>query len=107
MRSDVKARIKKFRGNKKLKVKNRVVIVVDDGLATGVTAIAALRYVNKLQPKKLIFASPVCACKSISGIRPYATKIICLQSIKNLRAVGFYYQDFSQVSDKRVLDILR
>ncbi len=104
---EIKNRIKKFRNGKKLDLKNQVTIVVDDGLATGVTAIAGLRYLNKLHPKKLIFAAPVCACKSIGNITPYVTKAICLQSPKNLHSVGFFYRDFSQVSDKEVLNILR
>jgi len=104
---EIKKRIKLFRGDNKLKIKNRLVIVVDDGLATGVTAIAALRYLQNLNPKKIIFAAPVCAYHSIKDIQIYAHKIVCLQNPKNLQAIGSYYKDFSQVSDEAALNFLR
>jgi len=105
-RAEVKKRVKLFRGNKKLKIKNRLVIVVDDGLATGVTATSALRYLQKLSPQKIIFAAPVCAYRSLKDIKRYAQVVVCLQKPKNLRAISSYYKDFSQVSDELALNLL-
>lgn len=83
------------------------IIIVDDGLATGVTARAALEFARKsYKPKKLIFASPVCARDSLESLKPYADGIICLSKPENLMAIGEWYEDFSQTSDEEVLHYL-
>jgi len=105
-REKIQKRIKKFRNNEPLNLKGRTAIVVDDGLATGVTAISALRYLKTLRPKSLFFASPVCAQKSVSDVLVYAKKVICLISPLGLKSVGAYYEDFTQVTDAEVLDLL-
>lgn len=83
------------------------IIVVDDGLATGVTARAALQSVRTIyKPKKLIFAAPVCAKQSLESLRPYADKIVCVLEPENLMAIGEWYEDFPQTSDEEVLHYL-
>ncbi|MDP3763278.1 MAG: phosphoribosyltransferase [bacterium] len=83
------------------------VIVVDDGLATGVTARAALQSAKIIyKPKKLIFASPVCARDSLEFLRPYADRIVCVSKPENLMAIGEWYEDFPQISDEEVLHYL-
>ena len=79
-------------------------IVVDDGLATGVTARAALQSVKIIhKPRQLIFGSPVCARDSLGSLRPYADKIICVSEPGNLVAIGEWYEKFPQTSDEEVL----
>ncbi len=79
-------------------------IVVDDGLATGVTARAALKSAKiAYQPKKLIFVSPVCAEDSLESLKFYADEIICILKPENLTAIGEWYENFPQISDKEVL----
>ena len=83
------------------------IIIVDDGLATGVTARAALQSARIIyKPKKLIFASPVCARDSLESLKPYADRIVCVSEPENLVAVGEWYEDFPQTSDEEVLHYL-
>lgn len=83
------------------------VIVVDDGLATGVSAEAALESVRLLRrPKKLVFAAPVCARESLARVKRFADDVVCVFSPRSLGAIGAWYEDFAQVSDDEVLGVL-
>lgn len=86
---------------------NRIVIVIDDGLATGSTMIAALHALKAKHPKKLICAVPVAPPDTLEKIKPYADEIICLDSPHDFYAVGQFYQDFPQVSDEEVIQSLK
>lgn len=86
--------------------KNRVVIVVDDGIATGATTRAALRAIRKRSPKKLVLAVPVAPTSTLAGLEGEADEIVCLQSHEPFYAIGFYYADFHQISDEEAIDIL-
>ena len=79
---------------------DRTVVVIDDGLATGVTARAALRRIRTDSPARLIFAVPVCASRAADELRQEADVFLCLQPIRYLHAVGVWYADFRQVSDR-------
>lgn len=80
------------------------VIVIDDGLATGVTARAALQSAKIMyKPKKLIFAAPVCARDSLKSLELYADRIVCVLEPENLLAIGEWYTEFPQTSDEEVL----
>jgi putative phosphoribosyl transferase len=85
---------------------NKTVILVDDGLATGVTAHAALLSLKKLHPKKIIFAVPVCSKNTAQSISMFVDRILCLDGVEKLDAIGKYYHDFSQVSDEEVVEYL-
>jgi putative phosphoribosyl transferase len=87
-------------------LRDRIVIVVDDGIATGATTRAALRAVRKRKPKKLILAVPVAPTGTLSELRDEADEIVCLEDHEAFGAIGFFYSDFSQVSDDEVKDIL-
>lgn len=84
----------------------RDVVVVDDGLATGVTATAALRAIRAAGPRSLIFAVPVCAGRSAALLQNEADTVICLQTPARFVAVGEWYRDFTQATDAVVLDLL-
>lgn len=86
---------------------NKTVILVDDGLATGVTARAALLALKKHHPKQIIFAAPLCVAETAFSMNSVVDKIICLQTPKELTTIGSYYQDFHQVTDKEVTTLLR
>ncbi|HMV11798.1 MAG TPA: phosphoribosyltransferase [Nitrosomonas sp.] len=86
---------------------NRIVIVIDDGLATGSTMIAALHTLKAKHPKKLICAVPVAPPDTLEKIKPYADEIVCLNSPRDFYAVGQFYQDFPQVSDEEVIQSLK
>ena len=85
----------------------RIAIVVDDGLATGATMIAALRSVRARNPARLVCAVPVAAAASIPRVRPFADELVCLEQPVEFGAVGRFYRDFSQVSDAEVVEILQ
>ena len=85
----------------------RIVIVVDDGLATGATMISALHALRAQRPARLICAVPVAPPDTLEKIRPYADEVVCLHAPENFRAVGQFYADFPQVEDVEVEAILR
>jgi len=83
-------------------VSNRTVILVDDGLATGITAIAASRYVKQLGASHVVFAAPVCSRPGARLLHDDVDQLICLQAPEVFFAVGMWYEDFSQVTDQEV-----
>ncbi len=84
----------------------RIAIVVDDGLATGATMIAALHAVRAKNPAKLVCAVPVAAADSLAKVEPYADETVCLETPPNFYAVGQFYREFAQVEDDEVVDLL-
>jgi predicted phosphoribosyltransferase len=85
----------------------RVCIVVDDGLATGATMIAALHSVRARKPARLVCAVPVAARQSLEQVRALADDVVCLDSPHEFYAVGQFYRDFRAVEDDEVVRILR
>ena len=85
----------------------RIVIVVDDGLATGATMISALHALRDKKPARLICAVPVAPPDTLQKIEGYADEVVCLQAPPFFQAVGQFYADFPQVDDSEVEDILR
>jgi putative phosphoribosyl transferase len=85
---------------------DRIVIVVDDGLATGATMIAALHALRARKPKLLICAVPVAHQETLQKVAPYADKILCLHSSYDFYAVGQFYREFPQVEDEEVIETL-
>jgi putative phosphoribosyl transferase len=84
----------------------RVVIVVDDGLATGATMIAALHAVRAKRPAWLVCAVPVAAPDSLANVRPYCDELVCLEAPPEFFAVGQFYSEFRQVEDGEVIELL-
>ena len=85
----------------------RIVIVVDDGLATGATMIAALHALRAKHPEKLICAVPVAPPDTLKKVAPYADEVVCLSAPEMFYAVGQFYQSFPQVSDEEVVALLK
>jgi len=84
----------------------RVVIVIDDGIATGATTRAALRAIRGRQPKELILAVPVAPTDTLAELRAEADTIICLEDHRAFGALGNFYADFRQLTDQDVTDTL-
>lgn len=90
-----------------VEVRGRTVIVVDDGLATGFTAAAALASLRKRGPERLVFAAPVCAPSSGRRLDELADECVCVKTPLHFHAVGEWYDDFGQTSDAEVIALLR
>ena len=87
-------------------LRDRVVIVVDDGIATGATVRAALQAIRRKGPGKLVLAVPVAPTSTLQELEGEADEIVCLQCHEPFYAIGLYYTDFHQVTDKEVIGIL-
>jgi predicted phosphoribosyltransferase len=87
-------------------LKGRVVIVIDDGIATGASTRAALRAVRKQEPSRLVLAVPVAPTATLQELRDEADEIVCLEDYEPFGAVGAYYADFGQTSDEEVAALL-
>lgn len=91
----------------KVSLKDRLVIITDDGVATGATTMAAVLSVGQEKPQRLILALPVGAEDSLARLAQKADETICLRMPSNFMAVGQFYEHFDQVSDEEMLSILR
>nr|WP_246775357.1 phosphoribosyltransferase family protein [Bradyrhizobium diazoefficiens] len=94
-------------GEAPLEVTGRVVIVVDDGIATGGTMKAVLKALSSAKPEWLVLAIPVAPGDSIASLRADTDEIICLTTPDPFFAVGMHYRDFEQTSDAEVIQLLR
>jgi len=96
-----------YRGQRPmLDVRDRTIIIVDDGLATGSSMRAAIAALRQKRPTKLIVAVPVGARVTCSELEALADEVICLETPENFSAVGLWYRDFSQTTDEEVIDLL-
>jgi len=104
----IKRRYEDYRGDPKPpNLKDKIVIVVDDGIATGFTTLAAVQYIRKQKPKKIVLATPVSAVDSYEKLKKEVDEMICLDVRSDFFAVGQFYQVFNQVEDdeaKKLLD---
>ena len=106
-RSELERRERTYReGRPPLTVKGRVVILVDDGLATGSTMKAAVGAVRQLQPARVVVAVPVCAAETCEALSEIADEVICPYRPEPFRAVGRWYEDFSATADAEVTELL-
>ncbi|SRR5258706_8225419 len=106
-KKEVKKRVELFRDDKSLmNLRNKTVLIVDDGLATGMTALAAIKTVKKLHPFKIIFATPICALNPVEDVVKEVEMVICLEKSDNFMAIGQWYENFNQVSDEEVIYLL-
>jgi putative phosphoribosyl transferase len=106
---EIERRLKLLRGEGRSEpeVGGRTAILVDDGLATGMTARAAIEALRRRSPQRLILAVPVCAEQMAETLRSEVDELVCLEAPSNLVAIGHWYEDFYQVPDREVVELLK
>lgn len=108
IRQSLKERYKLFMGDRApVDVANKTVIIVDDGVATGNTLFAAIKIIRQKSPKKIVVVVPVAPTETAKKIRKQVDDLICLYPLDDFGSVGQYYYDFSEVSDEKVIHLLR
>ena len=94
-------------GRGRAEVAGRTVIVVDDGLATGATMVAALHAVRQRGPGQLVCAVPVASAEAVALVRRHCDEVVCLEIPRRFQAVGQFYRSFPQLEDEEVISQLR
>ncbi len=106
-RHEMERRERLYRGNRSpLSLEGRTVILIDDGLATGASAMAATASVRVQRPAHVVFGAPVCACDSVQRMRREVDDIVCVMTPADFRAVSLWYRDFRPTTDGEVRDCL-
>jgi len=110
IRALLKQRFNQYYGtNKPINLKGKIVILVDDGVATGNTLISSIQLIEKQKPAEIIVALPVASKTALKRLRDFVLieNTICLDAPDNFRAVGQFYKEFKQVGDKEVIKLLK
>lgn len=104
---EIKRRLREYRDDEDPPdVKNKVVIVIDDGIATGFTLLAAIESIKKLQARKIIIAVPVAPDETVESFSKIVDEVICLVVPSEFYAVGMYYENFPQLTDKELFSVM-
>ena len=105
--AEIERRLRLLRSDRpEPEIRGRTAILIDDGLATGVTARAAVEALHRIAPRRLVLAVPVCAEQTAELFRPVVDELVCLKVPPDLMAISLWYQDFEQVSDEEVIELL-
>jgi predicted phosphoribosyltransferase len=107
LKNEIDRRLLKFRGHNRYDLSGKVAIIVDDGVATGATMFAAIKWLKTQGLRKLIVAIPVGPRDTIEKLRDIVDEVVVLHSPSVFGAVGAFYEDFSQVTDDEVMEIMR
>ncbi len=104
---EIKRRLKKYKGNENFpKVNDKTVIIIDDGIATGFTILAAINSIKNHGSKKIILAIPVAPQDTINYLESFVDEVICLLIPDDFHAVGLHYENFDQVTDEEVIHMI-
>jgi putative phosphoribosyl transferase len=106
---EINRRLMLYRGRKKYdnELEGKIVILVDDGIATGSTIFAASQWVKAQKCRQIIIAIPVGPKHTVDKLKEVADIVVVIDAPTSFQAVGEFYQDFSQITDEEVLDIMR
>ncbi len=106
-REEVKERTRKFRGDTPFpSLEGKVVVIVDDGIATGSSVGAAVMYLKKRKPKELVIAVPVAPSDAVETLSEDGDRVVCLETPGPFFSIGEFYENFEQVDDDEVRRIL-
>jgi putative phosphoribosyl transferase len=104
---ELRRRVERYRdGRAPIALSGRIAIVVDDGLATGLTDLAAVRALRKRGARRIIVAVPVGSSEAVAMLAEEADRVVCLEVPPRLLGVGMWYRDFTPVSDEQVVALL-
>jgi len=107
IREQLKACYAQYMGNKKpVPLKDKIVIIIDDGIATGYTLLSTIEMIRNEAPKKIVVAVPVASKQAAVKISEVADEFICVWIPSRFHSVGEFYEDFMQVSDEEVVQML-
>jgi len=107
IRKSLQDRYKKFMGNHTpASLENKVIIIVDDGMATGNTILSSLHMLRRKNPQKIIVAVPVASAQAVAKIGEQVNELICLYIPEPFHGVGLHYVNFDEVSDEDVIRML-
>lgn len=105
---EIGRRMAAYRGSRSgPEVAGRTVVLVDDGIATGYTVLAALRSLRRAGAARIVLAVPVAPPETLANLEAEVDRIVCLESPREFYAVGQFYQDFGQTTDEEVVALLR
>ena len=107
-KKEAQRRLGLYRHNKSPRnLQNKIVILVDDGIATGATIKASIKSIQKDNAQKIIVAVPVAPPETVRNLKQLVDEIICLLEPENLGAIGQFYEQFGQTSDEEVITLLK
>jgi putative phosphoribosyl transferase len=105
---ELREQLRRYRGTRQaIPLSGRTAILVDDGLATGRSALAAVKSLRKRGAARVILAVPVAAPESADALRRYADEVVCVEAPPELWAVGMWYEDFRPTTDEEVAALLK
>ena len=106
--AEIERRRRRYTGDRAgAEVMGQVAIIIDDGIATGATALAAIQAVRSRKPKEVVLAVPVAPLDTVKKLHSEVDAIVCLDTPEELDAIGYFYHDFHQVSDEEVIATLK
>jgi putative phosphoribosyl transferase len=104
---ELQRRERVYRGDRPpLDVRDRVVILIDDGLATGATMRAAIRVLQQQQPRQIVVAVPLAATEVVGELATEVDRVECLMTPEPFYAIGYWYENFDQTTDRQVCELL-
>ena len=105
---EIERRTKLYRGGKsKIDLKGKNIVLVDDGIATGFTLLAAVRSIKNQNPLSITLAIPIASKEALHKIEGEVDRIICLEIPEDFRSVGQFYEEFVQITDDEVIELLK
>jgi putative phosphoribosyl transferase len=106
--AEIERRRKRYLGDRpRAAIEGQVVIIVDDGIATGATTLAAVQAVRSRKPRELVLAVPVAPLDAVKQLHSEVDAMVCLDTPEELGAIGYFYRDFHQVGDEEVVAALK
>ncbi len=103
---EIERRLELFRGSREYDLAGKIIVLVDDGIATGATTMVAATWVKNQRPKRVVLATPVAPRTVVMTLEQVVDRLIVLMTPSEFGAVGEFYEDFSQVEDEEIAEIL-